>query len=112
MTTLSVASMLSELRKYGVGLTLAHQYVAQLDEAVQAAVFGNVGTMICLRLGAPDAEVLAPYFFPSVRANDLTALPNHRMYVRLLVDGRPTEAFSLGGHAKPASDGQVKTGQS
>lgn len=94
VTTLSLASMLSELRKYGVGLTLAHQYVEQLDEAVQAAVFGNAGTMICLRVGAPDAEILTPYFAPALREHDLTTLPNHRMYVRLLVEGRPTEPFS------------------
>jgi len=102
VTTLSLATMLSELRKYGVGLTLAHQYVAQLDEAVQAAVFGNVGTMICFRVGAPDAEVLTPYLAPAVREGDLTSLPNHRMYVRLLVDGAPTDPFSAATMLPPA----------
>ncbi len=94
VTTLSVATLLSELRKYRVGFTLAHQYVSQLDDLVQDAVFGNVGTMICFRIGAPDAEVLAPYFALSLRDSDLTTLPNHQMYVRLFVGGRPTEPFS------------------
>jgi hypothetical protein len=94
VTTLSVATMLSELRKYRVGFTLAHQYVAQLNEAVQAAVFGNVATICCFRVGAPDAEVLAPHFAPLLNVGDLTTLPNHHMYVRLMVDGKPTEPFS------------------
>jgi energy-coupling factor transporter ATP-binding protein EcfA2 len=94
VTTLSLATMLSELRKYRVGFTLAHQYVAQLDEAVQAAVFGNVATICCFRIGAPDAEVLAPQFAPLLRVSDLVTLPNRHMYVRLLVDGKPSEPFS------------------
>ena len=93
-TTLSVATMLSELRKYKVGFALVHQYAAQLDEALQAAVSGNVGTILCFRVGAPDAEVLAPHFWPDLNAADLTRLPNYRLYVRLLVDGKPTEPFS------------------
>jgi hypothetical protein len=94
VTTLSLATALSELRKYRVGFTLAHQYVAQLDDAVQAAVFGNVGTICCFRVGAPDAEVLAPQFYPTLRDVDLLSLPNHYLYVRLLVAGKPTEPFS------------------
>jgi hypothetical protein len=94
MATLSLATMLSELRKFGVGFTLAHQYVAQLDEALQAAVFGNVGTICCFRVGAPDAKVLALQFYPTLTMADLANLPNHCMYVRLLVGGKPTEPFS------------------
>ena len=94
VTTLSVATMLSELRKYRVGFTLAHQYVRQLDVRVQDAVFGNAGTMICFRVGAPDAEILASYFAPTLRVADLASLPNYRMYVRLLAHGRPTEPIS------------------
>jgi len=94
VTTLSLATMLSELRKYRVGFTLAHQYVAQLSEDVQAAVFGNAGTVIAFRIGAPDAELLAAQFWPTISKPDLVRIPNHHMYVRLLVDGMPTEPFS------------------
>jgi len=93
-TTLSIATMLSELRKYKVGFILAHQHMGQLDEALQAAVFGNVGTILCFRIGASDAEVLAPHFWPELNATDLVRLPNYHMYVRLLVDGKPIEPFS------------------
>src|SRR5262249_38202660 len=58
-TTLSLATMLSELRKYRCGFVLAHQYAAQLSEPLQAAVFGNVGTILSFRVGGPEAEVLA-----------------------------------------------------
>jgi len=94
VTTMSIVTMLSELRKYHVGFTLAHQYVAQLDEAVQAAVFGNVGTLIVFRIGADDADVVAPHFTPQLRAGDLISSPNHHMYVRLMNEGIPTEPFS------------------
>src|SRR6185295_1443836 len=57
-TTLALAGMLSELRKYGVGLILAHQYVAQLQEEVKHAILGNVGTLVCFRIGPEDVLVL------------------------------------------------------
>src|SRR5206468_2658980 len=63
-TTLSVANMLSELRKYRVGLILAHQYLSQLDLQVRDAILGNVGTMIAFRLGLADAEILENEFRP------------------------------------------------
>jgi len=94
VTTLSLATALSELRKYHVGFTLAHQYVAQLDEPVRAAVFGNASTLTAFRVGAEDAEVLAPHFTPALRDTNLMALPNYHMYVRLMVDGKPSEPFS------------------
>jgi hypothetical protein len=93
-TTLSLATMLSELRKYRVGFILAHQYAAQLSEPLQAAVFGNVGTIASFRVGGPEAEVLAREFYPTLREADLMSLPNHCMYVKLLVDGQPGEPFS------------------
>lgn len=93
-TTLSLAGMLSELRKYRVGFALAHQYVDQLSEPMQAAVFGNVGTIIAFRVGASEASVLAREFYPLLRDEDLLSLPNYQMYVRLLVDGKPVDPFS------------------
>src|SRR5207245_6865688 len=67
-TTSSFAGMLSEMRKYRVGLVLAHQYMEQLDEAVRGAVLGNVGTVIAFRVGLSDAEVLEHEFCPGFQA--------------------------------------------
>lgn len=93
-TTLALAGMLSELRKYRVGLVLAHQYLAQVEEPVRDAVLGNVGTMIVFRVGPDDAEVLEREFEPVFAASDLVALPNYSVYVRLMVDGKTTTPFS------------------
>jgi hypothetical protein len=93
-TTLGLATMLSELRKYGVGMILAHQYLEQLDPRVSAAVLGNVGTIIAFRVGLSDADVLAPEFFPAFSATDLASLPNHRIYLRLMIDGAVSPPFS------------------
>lgn len=101
-TTLSLATMLSELRKYRTGFVLAHQYAAQLSEPLQAAVFGNVGTIVSFRVGAEEADLLAREFYPTLRETDLLSLPNHHIYVKLLVDGRPTEPFSA--ETLPAPD--------
>ena len=94
MTTQSVADMTAELRKYHVGLILAHQYLYQLDASVKEAVLGNAGTMIAFRLGAKDAAYLEPEFAPQFTARDLVSLPNHEVYLKLMVDGVPTHAFS------------------
>jgi len=93
-TTLSLATMLSELRKYRVGMVLAHQYLAQLEEPIRDAILGNVGTVIAFRLGLADAEILAQEFFPVFSAADLVALPNHHVYLKVMVDGAPTPPFS------------------
>ncbi len=93
-TTLSFATMISELRKYGVGLVLAHQYLDQLDPAVRAAVIGNAGTLISFRLGADDAAFVARELAPRFAANDVLHLPNHDVYVRLAIDGAPSQPFS------------------
>ncbi len=93
-TTLSIASMLSELRKYHVGLILAHQYISQLDEKVCDAILGNVGTMISFRLGADDAEILEKEFSPEITALDLMSLPNYHVYLKLMVEGVISSPFS------------------
>jgi len=93
-TTLSLAGMLSELRKYRVGLILTHQYLRQLDDVVRDAILGNVGTTIAFRLGAPDAEMFAKEFAPVFSELDLINLPNHHVYLKLMVDGAMSEPFS------------------
>jgi len=93
-TTLMIATMLPELRKYGVGLTLAHQYLAQLDSDVRSAVLGNAGTLITFRLGAEDAPFLARELAPQFDMQDVLGLSNHNIYLRLMIDGTPSRPFS------------------
>jgi hypothetical protein len=93
-TTLSLAAMLSELRKYRVGMILAHQYLSQLDPQIRDAILGNVGTIIAFRLGLADAEIIAQEFYPVFSPADLVALPNYAIYLKLMVDGVPTPPFS------------------
>lgn len=93
-TTLSIAGMLSELRKYRVGLILAHQYLSQLEEPVRDAILGNAGTIISFRIGAPDAHMLEREFLPEFSALDLLSLPNYHIYLKLMVEGMVSRPFS------------------
>ena len=92
--TESFANILSEARKYRLALILAHQYIAQLDEKVRYAVFGNVGTIAAFRIGAEDAEFLEKEFAPDFTANDLLNLAKYHIYVKLMIDGVSSRAFS------------------
>ncbi|MDE2166092.1 MAG: type IV secretion system DNA-binding domain-containing protein [Alphaproteobacteria bacterium] len=93
-TTLSVATMISELRKYHVGLVLANQHISQLKNEVRDAVLGNVGTLIAFRVGPHDAFLLAREFTDRFEPIDLMNLPNHHIYLRLMIDGAPSKPFS------------------
>lgn len=93
-TTLSRANMLSELRKYRVSLILAHQYLSQLDEQLRDVILGNAGTIISFRLGLADAKMLENEFRPEISALDLISLPNYQIYVKLMIQGRVSRAFS------------------
>ena len=93
-TTQSLVLMLSELRKYRLSLVLAHQYLTQLDFSIRDAVLGNVGTLVIFRIGAADAEMLAPEFTPEFSAPDFTNLPNYYIYLKLMIDGKISRPFS------------------
>ena len=93
-TTLAVASMVSELRKYKVGLTLAHQHLHQLPDDVRHAVLANVGTLIAFRLGPEDANIIARELHPVFEPADLVHLPSHNIALKLMIDGAPTRPFS------------------
>lgn len=92
--TLSFATMLAELRKHGLGLVLAHQYLHQLEPDILHAVLGNVGTLVSFRVGAEDAPILAREFSPTFDVHDLLNLPNWRFYLKLMIDGAPSPPFS------------------
>jgi hypothetical protein len=89
-----VGELLAEARKFGLSLTLAHQYLSQLPQTVLDAVLGNVGTTVAFRVGGADAERLALAFAPTFRASELVSLPNHRAVVRSF-GGLGDAAFSL-----------------
>lgn len=107
-TSDSFANILSEARKYRLNLILAHQYIEQLSETVKFAVFGNVGTLIAFRVGAADAEALAPEFTPTFTEEDIVNLPKYEFYLKLMIDGIASEPFSARGLA-PLRDDE-KTG--
>ncbi len=93
-TTLALANMLSELRKYRIGFTVAHQYLHQLEPDIRHAVLGNAGTMISFRVGAEDAPYLAREFQARFVEIDLMQLENHHIYLKLMIDGMPSLPFS------------------
>lgn len=90
----SFASILSEARKYRLNLMVAHQYIEQLDEKVKAAIFGNVGTIIAMRVGGEDAAAMETEFAPVFTPEDLTALAKTQIYLKLMIDGVSTKPFS------------------
>lgn len=107
----SLATLLSESRKFGLGLVLAHQYVAQLTDAIRDAVLGNVGTAVCFRLGAADATLLEGEFAPEFSADDLQHLAPYHFAVRLLARGaslRPFSARALPPSPPPSAGGLAK----
>jgi len=104
ISTPSIAAILSEARKYKLGLTVAHQFIAQLDPVIRDAVFGNVGSMAAFRVGNDDAQALEAQFAPAFSAKDIMNTPNYNAVMRVLADGTPTPAFSVATLPPPESD--------
>lgn len=95
ITTPSISTILSEARKYKLSLTVAHQFIAQLDEKIKASVFGNVGNMVVYRTGSEDAEFLQKQFEPVFMANDIMNIDNLNAYIKMLSHGKPTKPFNI-----------------
>jgi hypothetical protein len=93
--TPSIATILSEARKYKLSLTIAHQFIAQLDEDIRDSVIGNVGTKAAFRVGTTDAEFLEKQFAPIFTASDLENLPNRNAVLSLLANGVPARPFTI-----------------
>ncbi|KKT47085.1 MAG: hypothetical protein UW35_C0003G0022 [Candidatus Collierbacteria bacterium GW2011_GWF2_44_15] len=89
------AQMLSEVRKYNVGLILANQFVSQLDEQVRDAIFGNTGTLMAYRVGVQDASILSKEFEPIFHEQDLANIEAQNIYVKTIVNGTPVPPFSM-----------------
>ena len=94
-TTDSIATILSEARKYRLNLVIAHQFIAQLAEKIRDAVFGNVGSMVVFRVGADDAEFLVKQFDPVFTKTDLINIDNYNAYVKLLIAGQTAKPFNI-----------------
>jgi len=92
--TESFATILSEARKYGLNLTVANQYISQMQEPVRDAVFGNVGTMISFRVSADDAPILAKQFEPQFEPGDLLQMHNRSFIINMVIKGEKAPAFS------------------
>ncbi|MDQ1299376.1 MAG: hypothetical protein QG636_44 [Patescibacteria group bacterium] len=95
ITTSSIPGILSEARKYKLSLTIAHQYLAQVDEKIRDAVFGNVGSMAVFRVGQEDGEFFGKLFEPTFKASDFTSIENQNAYVRMLAKGVPQKPFNI-----------------
>lgn len=94
-TSPMLATMLSEGRKFGVVLTIANQFLHQLDGGIREAVFGNVGSTVAFRVGTQDASALAPEFYPVFSPADLINLPQFTACVKLLIDGVAARPFTM-----------------
>jgi len=92
--TLSFCEILSESRKYGLCLFLTHQFIDQIHEDIRKAIFGNIGTLICFRIGGSDAEQLEKEFYPVFTKEDLISLPRFHIYLKLMIDGTSSHPFS------------------
>jgi hypothetical protein len=95
VTTDSISQILSEARKYGLGLHIAHQFIAQLDEGIKNAVFGNVGSMATFRISSDDAQYLEKRFAPTFTADDIMKIENRNAYIQMLAHGKPLSPFNI-----------------
>ncbi len=107
ITTDSIATILSEARKYKLSLTVAHQFIAQLEDKIKDAVFGNVGSIAAFRVGADDAEYLEKQFSPVFTAKDIMNIENYNAYLKILVNGTPEKPFNVKTLASPKGDSGI-----
>jgi hypothetical protein len=107
ITTDSISAILSEARKYGLSLNVAHQFIAQLDPKIKDAIFGNVGNMAVFRVGPEDAQFLETQFAPVFSAQDMMKVDNFNCFVRLLVNGTPVPPFSLVTYPPPIGNPEI-----
>jgi len=94
-STDSISTILSEARKYRLGLIASHQFIGQLSDNIRDAVFGNVGSMVAFRVGADDAEFLVKQFEPDFDSNDLINIGNFNAHVKLMINNQTSKPFNL-----------------
>ncbi|MBQ9018096.1 TraM recognition domain-containing protein [Candidatus Saccharibacteria bacterium] len=91
----SFESILSEARKYRLNLIVANQFMTQLTDKIREALLGNVGTIICGRVGVTDADLMVKAFTPTFTAEDLTKTPNHAAIAKVMMFGMPSSPFTI-----------------
>lgn len=91
----SFESILSEARKYRLNLIVANQFMTQLTEKIREALLGNVGTIICGRIGVTDADLMVKAFTPTFTAEDLTKTPNHAAVAKVMMFDMPSTPFTM-----------------
>jgi hypothetical protein len=87
--------MLSEARKYGMALTVANQFISQLDDAIRESVFGNIGTLLTFQVGIKDAHYLVPEMYPVFDVDDMVNLPNYHLLAKMLINGNVAPQFPV-----------------
>jgi hypothetical protein len=104
--TSSFATILSEARKYKLNLTVANQYLSQMDDEVKEAIFGNIGSIITFQVGFDDAKILSDQFGGDkiITPSDIGSLPKYQVYSRLMIEGMPSPVFSSNTHPPPNSE--------
>lgn len=95
VTTQTISQVLAEARKYRLSLILAHQFIGQLDENTQKAIFGNVGSILAFRVGPDDAKYLVSQFSPVFEERDLLNFDNFNGALKLLIEGQTSKPFSV-----------------
>ncbi len=95
VTTKTITAVLAEARKYRLSMIFGHQYVGQLDEETQKAIFGNVGSILAFRIGPDDAKYLVTQFEPIFDENDLVNFDNYNAALRLLIKGETSKPFNI-----------------
>lgn len=108
-TTDSISEIFAEARKYRLSLTVAHQFIAQLEEKIRDSVFGNVGSIASFRVSTQDAEFLSSQFKPTFKENDLINIANFNAYVRLLINNDTNKPFNI--KAPPLEKGDIEKAQ-
>ncbi len=109
VTTDSIPGILSEARKYKLSLSMAHQFLSQIEEKTRQAVFGNVGNMAVFRVGEEDAEFFAKQFTPVFGALDFVNVENRNAYVKMLSRGVPQKPFDMKTPDLPkGNEGQIQ----
>ena len=106
-TTSSFIDILSEARKNRLNLILTSQYLGQIDEKVMKAISGNVGTLICFRVGVEDAKILKDEFYPVFDVENLVNLPSYTIYLKIMLDAKTSKPFSA--DTLPPKVNQLKT---
>jgi len=107
ITTDSISTILSEARKYKLSLNVAHQFIAQLDEKIKNAVFGNVGSMTVFRVGSDDAEFFEKQFSPEFSASDIMNIDNYNCYAKILANGVPVKPFNFKAVKSPDGNSEL-----